>query len=342
MGPSVAKRRSLNAPLDPETDGTGPPATTSEARRRERKRQRTAAEAGNPRARARTNPWRRILLIGIPAAIVIAVVLLLLFNPLQPPCVAPGAIPASSGLPAFPAHNATSFGTSWCPPPSTWTPVLESYPSLTIAIGTSYVGLPSSIGRNSSYSLDGRAYSCTLPIATYPPSEGGFTASTIYIVSPWPYRYTLGDFFEVWAQSYASVDVNASYAAQPINYTTTSLLGFSDDSTHSVTLWVDNQVSRSGPGLDLDTLSSQTTYPSCLGSIYGTSHTILLSYASTSAAATSVSAAPTLATGGGVPDLALGLYNSPAPHLEPFELEWGQLEFVHSKALGWLALRGGP
>ncbi|MGI0151308.1 MAG: hypothetical protein ACREC5_05175, partial [Thermoplasmata archaeon] len=53
-------------------------------------------------------------------------------------------------------------------------------------------------------------------------------------------------------------------------------------------------------------------------------------------------ASPHLATGGGVPDEALLLYNSPAPHLGPLLSELGLEGLVNERALPWLSLRAAP
>ncbi len=336
----MAKRR--NRPSSDEEEAA--PASAAD-RRRERKRQRAAREAGNTRAGGGSSSWlRRGVLVGIPSAIVVVIVVLLLFNPFQPPCIQFTPVPASSGgYPQFPSHAAnTSLGTSWCPP--SVTNVYESYPTLRIVIGSTSVALPTGIGWNSSYRDSGAPYRCVLPISTQPASQGG-VPGTIFIVSPWAYTYTLGDFFHVWSQSYSTVAVNSSFANQPINYTSTSLLGFTADASHSVTLWVDNAVSSAGPNLDISTLSGPAppganVYPSCLTSIYGASHSILLTYTAVRVAVGALEhPAPTLATAAPPADLAQPLGGGAGAPLAGTAIANGRLTYFLEKGLGWLALR---
>ncbi|HEV2316167.1 MAG TPA: hypothetical protein VGV89_01140 [Thermoplasmata archaeon] len=338
----MAKRRFKSSP-DEETDEG--PATSSEDRRRERKRQRTAREAGNVRAGSRSNLLRRGLIFGVPIAVIIGIIVLLLVNPFQGPCLQLQAIPSQSGLPAFPSHNAsTDLTTSWCPP--SVTSVMQVFPYLRIRIGGTDVGIPTSIGRNANYTYQGQPYTCTLPMSTNTGAydeANGLQPGSILITSAWPYVYTLGDFFEVWGQSYSTVDVNASYTAQPITYTSSDLLGFTPDATHSIQLFVDNQVSTAGPDLNLDTYSNNgQVYPSCMGRIYGTGHTVYLTYASSlSAQVTPLRGASGLATsvsGGALAELA---WDSPAPHLITLVYEFTSFGHLREQSLNWLLLRGG-
>lgn len=207
--------------------------------------------------------------------IVAIVVVLVFLHPFGVPCLQFQANP--SGTPAFPGHNTTDFTGTWCP--SGVTIVMQTYPLLTISVNGNVVPLPSAIGRNSSYTNGGNPYECNLPLLTRPSALTGLPANSIEIVSPWPYDYNLSDFFQVWAQSYSTVSVNATSPSQPIIYTTTDLLGFTADSSHAVSLYVDNQPNTAGPNLLLNTLDGSTApYPSCLGEVYGTGHKILLSY----------------------------------------------------------------
>lgn len=334
----MSKRRFQTEPSTEEEGGERPAPTSAEERRRERKRQRAAREAGNPHSKGRPNWTRRALIIGIPVAVIAVIVIILLFNPFQPLCLQVQDPPAKSLPIGFPPHNASGLSTGWCQPGLT--PAIEVYPMLTIRIGTSEVGLPTDIGQNKNYTYAGEPYDCRLPLSTDTVANGGLPLGTIYIISPWSYIYNLSDFFTVWADTHSTVDINASFSSQPVTYTATDLLGFTADSTHSITLFVDNQVSRAGPDLDLDTLSgSGGVYPSCFASIYGTSHTILLSYSVTrSSTAAQGLSTPVLATAGG-PDLGLLLYNSPAAHLFPYLVVQQVTSEVELKSLGWLLLR---
>jgi hypothetical protein len=301
----VAKRRVSSTSTEEE-----PASRTPEERRRQRKKDRASKKAGKT---GRSSNWRRAAYIGVPAAVVIAIVVVLVtLNANSIPCLQLSPVPVgSSGVPAFPPHNTTKFDSTWCP--SGVNLVLYSYPYLTITIGSSTVSLPTSIGRNSTYP---GAYSCDLPVLTRPPS-GGYPSGTIYVESPWAFAYNLSTFFTVWSQSYANVFVNSSKASQPIVYQPNDLLGFSADSTHFIRQFVDGSPSTAGPSLGIDTLDyGPNPYPTCLAEKYGTGHRILLTYSTSSAGAAGVrDIAPTLATGPAVPGWNLLLYDSPMPHL---------------------------
>jgi hypothetical protein len=338
VGEGVSKRR-FRPPEERDGEDTAP-GGSAEERRRERKRLRAAREAGNVRAAPKGNLLRRALVFGIPAAVVVVIVVVLLVNPFQPPCLQLQTIPSASGVPAFPSHNqSTDLTTSWCPPGVT--PVLQAYPLLKVRIQSNDVGLPTAIGRNQNYTYQGAPYTCTLPVSTATVAQGGLAPNTIYLISPWPYIYTLGDFFQVWGQSYSTVNVNASFPSQPIRYTSNDLLGFTADSTHSITLWIDNSPSSAGPNLNLDTLTSVgTVYPSCLGKIYGTNHAILLSYSSNTASpAAQRLSAPGLVTGL-APDSPASPWDGSASHFHTLTTELIGLGFLHLKSLDWLLLRG--
>ncbi|MHB8352618.1 MAG: hypothetical protein ACYDFT_08045 [Thermoplasmata archaeon] len=333
----MAKRR-FRTEENPEGEATSP-AASAEDRRRERKRLRAQRDAGHLRGKDRMSLGRRALLFGLPVAVILVIVAVLLLNSSPPPCLQLQPIPAQSGIPAFPPANTTNFGTTWCP---SATSVLQTYPVLTIRINGNVVGLPSTIGRRTNYTSGGTPYTCDLPLSTNTPSAGGLTPNTIYIISPWAYIYTLGDFFQVWAQSASTANVNSSFPSQPITYTSTDLLGFTATAADSVQLWVDNGPSSAGPNLNLDTLTnSNSAYPACLVSVYGSSHSILLTYGPTTVrtALGSGLSSPQLQTGGGVPDEALLLYSSPAPHLGSIETELALLSYVNVHSMGWLALR---
>jgi hypothetical protein len=309
----VAKRRLKST--DPDSEEKAP--TSAEERRAERKRDRRRREAqGKGGERLGRPKVRRALVLGIPAGVVVvAVVILVFFNPFKAPCLVFQSIPTQSGLPAYPSHNAsTDLTTSWCPPGVSDAEVDRPY--VQIEIDHQFVGLPDSIGRNSSYTFQAQPYNCNLPINTQPPNPPSDPDGTINIVSPWPYSYTLADFFSVWSQSYSGVAVNSTKPSQPITYTTTDLLGFSADATHSVTLFVDNQVSNAGPSLELNTLPyTSDAYPSCINTVYGSGHTILLTYATKTAVATSeLTPAATLSTTTNGLPLAELLFYTALPH----------------------------
>ncbi|MCI4323846.1 MAG: hypothetical protein L3K03_07520 [Thermoplasmata archaeon] len=300
------------------------PEDRRELRRRERKKQ----KAGNEKSSWASTPGRRAVLIGAPVAVIVAVVVLLIVNPFGAPCLNLGSIPASSGPPAFPPHNTTDFSTTWCPDDS---PILDLQDVVKVSIGTTSVTFPTAIGRNSSY---GGAYACDLPIATQP-AVAGYPANVVYLDSPWPYIYTLGDFFTVWAESYSHADVNATYPSQTIGYTTTQILGFTADSTHSVNLFVDGQLSSQGPNLNLDTLPYLAgAYPSCIGSLDGSGHTVLISY--TSLASSALAPPVSLGTALHLPGTALVPFNAPGLHFPGTIASTSLQQRFTEQSLTWL------
>lgn len=272
-------------------------------------------------------------MVGIPTVVIVAAVALLILNPFHtaPPCLGLQPIPASSGVPNFPAKGTTDFSGTWCPQSAPV--VLVVHPSIKILIEGQTAQIPSNVGRNSNYT----GYECDLPIST----TTTLAPNVVQISSPWPYEYNLSTFFAVWSESAAGAYVNASHPSQPISYQANSLLGFTTDPGHQITLFVDNQPSSAGPTLNLDTLPYlNDQYPSCLGTIYGTGHTIVLSYHATSSTAViRAPPAPTLDTapsdagradptlGGPMPDFALS-----APQRDAFA-------HAHAASLAWCVLR---
>ncbi|MCI4351669.1 MAG: hypothetical protein L3K15_09200, partial [Thermoplasmata archaeon] len=264
----MAKRRFQRAPEK------APEQLTPEERRDKRRRDRTARGKRGPKGIG--SPWRRAAAVGGSGGVVIAViVVLVVLHPFNVPCIS--FVPNPSGTPAFPPHTTTDFSGTWCP--SSATLVVHMHPYLRLTINGQVVPLPDSIGRNASYTVGGSSYECALPLHTHPASPPDFPNGVIHIESPWPYQYNLSDFFSVWSQSYASVSVNSTASNRPIIYTPNDLLGFTPDSSHAITLFVDGQVSFAGPGLVLNTLDYATSpYPACLGEVYGTGHVITLTY----------------------------------------------------------------
>lgn len=299
-------------------------------RRALRKREREGGGAQG--AKGLGSSWRRAAYVGIPTAILVVVVALLILNPFHtaPPCLALQESPA--GMPGFPPKGTTDFSGTWCPQNAP--DVLFVHVSVTILINGQTVTIPSNIGRNSNYT----GYTCELPITT----QTTLSPGVVQIASPWAYIYNLSAFFYVWGQSDAGAYVNASSPSQPISYTSNSLLGYSVDPGHQITLYVDNQPSSAGPSLNLDTLPYlNDQYPTCLGTIYGTGHQVVLSYHSTHAsAAVRGTVAPTLATqpsmigGGALPD-GSGATDAPL-------VPGGPTEFEHARlaSLPFLVLRG--
>jgi len=285
----VAKRR-FRTPAE-----TAPEQLDPAERRARRRRDRELVKRGKKVPLGRSSPWRRAALLGIPAVVIVAIVLVLLYgNLFAAPCVQFQTIPSSSGQPEFPPHNTTNFDGTWCP--ANVALVEHIHPYLQIKVEGQTVGIPPtqsatpqnpdwpSIGRNSTYP---GGYACDLPLHTHPPEPaGGLPDGIIHVESAWPYLYNLSDFFHVWSQSFSSVFVNSSSPSQPVIYQTNNLLGFTADSTHRIDLFVDGQPSAAGPGLVLNTLDyAENPYPSCLAQKYGTGHVILLTYTTVGAAA---------------------------------------------------------
>lgn len=324
---------------------------TPEQRRARRRRDRELLRRGKKPPTGTRSPWRRVALLGIPAGVIVAVVLVLLFsNIFTTPCIEFTSIPASSGLPAFPPHNTTDFSQSWCPPGVTF--VVHIHPYVKINIEGQAVGIPPtqaatpqtpdypSIGRNSSYPGN---YECDLPLHTHPPDAGvGFPDGVLHIESPWPYAYNLSTFFYIWQQSFSSVYVNSSHASQPIVYQSNELLGFTADATHKVELFVDGQPSSAGPSLVLNTLDyAPNPYPSCIGEVYGTGHVILLEYVQISPAVRAGALHPaTLTTAGPSALPYLASLGGPLEKASNAPAESTTLAHAQFAALGWLALRG--
>jgi hypothetical protein len=322
----VAKRRIQRSPEK------APEQLTPEERREKRRRDRSAQ--GKKGGKGVGSPWRRAAVVGGSSAVVVAVVVVLVvFHPFNVPCIQFTANP--SGTPAFPTHNTTDFSGTWCPGASS---VVQVYPLLRLSVNGQSVTLPNSIGRNTSYTMNGASYECDLPVHTSPPAPPSYPSGTILVSSPWPYTYNLSDFFSIWAQSYASISVNSSASNRPIIYTPSDLLGYTPDSAHAISLYVDGQPSSAGPNLELNTLDNgPNTYPSCLGEVYGTGHTIALVYGPRGVTALSPSErTPLLSTGVADPLLPLLTADGPLPHVGTATML--SLQGLGATGLTWLVL----
>ena len=262
----MAKRRFQ---YQPDAD-KAPENLTPEERRARRREDRERAARGK-RDRGPRTGWRRAVIPLSVAAVLVVVVLIVLYGTnvfFHPPCIQFGPIPDSSGTPAFPAANTTDFSGTWCP---TATALFSINPQLSIVINGATIALPPSIGRSANFT----AHTCVLPLHTQP----GLGLGVFNVTSPWPYEYTLGEFFTVWQASYVSAYVNSSYSTRTIDYTATQILGLPADSSHTLSLFVDNQPSSDGPGLVLNSLNhGPASTPSCIDSIHGSGHTITIVY----------------------------------------------------------------
>ncbi|MCI4358125.1 MAG: hypothetical protein L3J95_00840 [Thermoplasmata archaeon] len=316
-----------------EAEESKPEELTAEDRRAKHRRDRARRKAG--RESASRSPWRRVLVIGAPVGVISVVVAFLVVSNLPTPCIGLVPVPTSSGVPAYPPAGTTSFSSTWCPGA---TEVYGTAPVLTININGTVVNLPASIGKNNSFPGN---YECDLPVLTEP-ATFGFPQNTINILSDWNYAYNLSTFFDVWSESFSHVYVSATSPSQPIIYQSNDILGFTTNGTDAVRLWVDGQLSSKGPLLEISTLDNQITpYPSCLGKVYGTGHTIAITYSKTATpAVVRYSVGPYDATSPANPYAAGLLFDGPLPHfgfLTPLIQEISKVNFF---SLQWLALRG--
>lgn len=324
----MAKRRFQYDPL-----AKAPEQLTPEERRAQRKKQREREARGKKPRGAFSTPGRRALILGIPVVIVVGIVVLLVLNPPQAPCIVFQPIPQQSGTPAFPASNTTDFSNTWCPQGVNL--LVHVHPYVQISINGQLVQLPPSLGRSTNFT----GYECDLPVHTHPASPGE-PNGILHIESPWPYDYNLSTFFAIWQDSYVSAYINASYSTRTIAYTSNDILGLPIDATHTLTLFVDNHPSSAGPALELNTLDYlPSPYPSCMEARYGTGHTILLSWHSGSAVAVSTGLhPPTLETAAGSGYAGL-VYGSPSARVTQTVGQLDTLAHETAAGLSWLLLR---
>lgn len=150
------------------------------------------------------------------------------------------------------------------------------HPYLSIVIEGSNVTIPADIGITS----------CNEPLHTHD------TSGIIHLeASSASTQYTLGDFFQIWKDTYGTISING--ASHPIVFNSTDILGFTADSTHKVVLLVDGKPSTDYGSLVLNSLdycSAATTGPPCSPTAvgdpyygsqaypYGTGHTIVIEY----------------------------------------------------------------
>ena len=330
---AVSKRRFQTS------EETPPEKLTPEERRAQRARERAKQKAGH--APTSTSPWRKAFIIGIPVAIIAVIAIVLVVSNLPTPCIQFSPIANSTASapnePTFPTTVSGSFDGTWC---ISSTPVYSTSFYLRIDINNNSVAIPGLIGERANYTIDNARATCDLPIhsLTNPQISG-----VVQIDSPWAYQYNLSMFFNVWSQSDSNVYVSSSDPNQPIIYQTSNLLGFTSNASASIHLFVDNQPSSLGPNLDLTTHDYGSTTPTCMGQVYGTGHTILLTYGSSKLPSyRPVLQTPGLSTGLADPEALLQLYGGPAPQ---FALELpltDTLSLVHMHSFDWLVLRAGP
>ncbi|MDA4111321.1 MAG: hypothetical protein OK439_02195 [Thaumarchaeota archaeon] len=227
-------------------------------------------------------PWAYI----VPALIVLVVIVLAIIIETRGPStssssyLAPGKL--NFALPCLPDQNL----------------FMHIHPWIRIVVDGKNVTIPGAIGIEnavpSGVSTWGEVYggstnTCFEPLHTHDSS------GIIHIESTTNTTYTLDDFFQIWAQSYAYSLVNGTQ--HPIVFNSTDILGFKTNSTDKVVLLVDGHPSTAFGSLVLNTLaycsandtaasspceptatgapswnSGQSPYP------YGTGHTIVIEY----------------------------------------------------------------
>ncbi|MDG6907365.1 MAG: hypothetical protein JRN20_16455 [Nitrososphaerota archaeon] len=158
--------------------------------------------------------------------------------------------------------------------------LMHIHPWLRIVIDNQNVTIPANIGDTSS---------CEEPVHTHDSS------GIIHIESSQNSNFTLGEFFQIWAATYAYTMIKSTKA--PIVFNSSDILGFKTDQSHSVMLLVDGQRSNAYGGLVLNSLdycnasnsisSSSPCYATAPGNPYysgpsgyhfGTGHTVLIEY----------------------------------------------------------------
>jgi len=168
------------------------------------------------------------------------------------------------------------------------------HPSLSIVINGQNVTIPAAIGIVSPQYQNGiaRGGTCFEPMHTHDAS------GIIHIESPGNTSYTLSEFFQIWNDTdhfHHSVMING--VSHPIVFSSTDILGFRADSTHRIVLLVDGQPSGEYQSLVLNTLDycdrARQNVPPCYPTAggdpayegiaypYGTGHTIVIEYLST-------------------------------------------------------------
>ncbi|MDA4130947.1 MAG: hypothetical protein OK457_09265 [Thaumarchaeota archaeon] len=224
-------------------------------------------------------PWSYI----VPAIIVLIVILLAVY-------VERGQT-TSPIIPAGPLN----FPLSCLPNESLF---FHIHPLLRIVINGQNVTIPGAIGIKNAvpvgHSTWGEVYggstsSCFEPVHTHDSS------GVIHIESPTNTNYTLNDFFNIWAQTYAYALVNNTQ--HPIVFNTSDILGYKTSSTEKLVVLVDGHSSTEYGSLALNTLDycsaitnatsspceptavgapawngGQSTYP------YGTGHIVVIEY----------------------------------------------------------------
>lgn len=171
---------------------------------------------------------------------------------------------------------------------------IHIHPWLTISIEGSNVTIPAAIGIANPVIQNGVAGSgsCFEPMHTHDAS------GIIHIESASDVNYTLGEFFQIWDVTYGTVSFNGT--SHPVIFNSTDILGYKADSAHKVILLVDGKANTQFGSLILNyydycsasnsATPSSPCYVTASGNPYfngqpypyGTGHTIVIEYVSTS------------------------------------------------------------
>lgn len=278
----MAKRRVVGAQSSKDQEEAEEVEETAEERRARRDREKRALRKRGPRAAgvlARWPRWKTLsVFAGSAVAIVAAIALVVIFFP--HPCLTLSAPPPQSGVPDESAP-------SWCVN-STDAMEQELFVHLSIVVGGTTVTIPGGIGEISAATAKsqwGFSSGCNMPVFTDNSTGGGSTSDGyIEIYSPWAFTYTLGDFFNIWKESYSTVSINGN--SEPVSYAGSQLFNYTSNAKQTVRLWVDGSQSSAGTGLVLNYLTSsapsgtQTSseIPQCLVSQYGSGHSIVITW----------------------------------------------------------------
>ena len=208
-------------------------------------------------------PWSYVL----PAIVVVSVIVGLAYveSSTGPSTIATTAI--GNGIFPLPCSGEQSL-------------VMHVHPWLRIVIGNQNITIPADVGAISS---------CEEPVHTHDSS------GIIHIESSTYSNFTLGEFFQIWAATYAYATINNTKA--PIVFNSTDILGLKAVQSHSVVLLVDGQRSNAYGSLVLNSLdycnasnsasASSPCYATAQGNPYysgssgydyGTGHTIVIEY----------------------------------------------------------------
>ena len=195
-----------------------------------------------------------------------------------------------------PVSTTTSIDTTRFPFPclSNEQLAIHIHPWLTIDVDGKNVTIPAAIGIANPVIQNGVAGSgsCFEPMHTHDSS------GIIHIESATDINYTLADFFQIWNVTYGTVSFNGT--SHPVVFNSTDILGYKADATHKVVLLVDGTPSQQYGSLVLNyydycsATNSVSTSSLCYATArgppyfngqpypYGTGHTIVIEYVSTS------------------------------------------------------------